>query len=254
VSEDGFTVRAWRWPLVVLAVAVLAAVSAWRACRSIEEGPRQARQTVGDVGRALGDAAERFKTGRITTTFTAAIPRLSPGGPLLEVASFEATETLSRTDERAVFFDLIPLGKNVTEIRVPVTYRYHVVLAEPWQLDVRESACLVRAPRLRPSLPPAIHTDRMERRSERGWLRGGTEEQMENLERSLTPMLSARAADAGHVALVREPCRRRVAEFVRAWLLREDQWRDGRFTSVTVVFDDEPSLDPAAQAPTLGRD
>jgi hypothetical protein len=246
--------RSWRWPLVALASVLIAAAVVWRACRTVEESSRETRAAVEGVGKALGDVAERFQTGRITTTFTAAIPRLNPGGPLLEVASFEATETITRTDERAVFFDLVPLGKNVTEIRVPITYRYHLVLADPWQLDVRGAACLVRAPRIRASLPPAIHTDRMEKRSERGWLRGGTAEQMESLERSLTPTLSQRAADPAHLGLVREPCRKRVAEFVRAWLLREEQWRDGGFTSVTVVFEDEAGADPGAQPPTLARE
>jgi HAMP domain-containing protein len=246
--------RSWRWPLVVLAVALIAGAIAWRACRTVEQGGREPRATLESAGRALGDAAERFKTGRITTTFTAAIPKLNPGGPLLEVASFEATETLTRTDERSVFFDLLPLGKNVTEIRVPVTYRYHLVLADPWTLDVRGATCLVRAPRIRPSLPPAIHTDRMEKRSERGWLRGGTQEQMDSLERSLTPTLSARAGEPTQLALVREPCRKRVAEFVRAWLLHEGQWREGGFAAVTVVFEDEARLDPAREPPTLAAD
>jgi hypothetical protein len=77
---------------------------------------------------------------------------------------------------------------------------------------------------------------------------------MEALERSITPTLTARAGEAEHIALVREPCRRRVAEFVRAWLLREDQWRDDRFAAVTVTFADEPARDPASLPPTLAKD
>ncbi len=142
----------------------------------------------------------------------------------------------------------------MTEIRVPVTYRYHVRLSDPWHLDVREGNCLVRAPRLLPSLPPAISTDRLERRSERGWLRFNVQEQMAELERSITPTLSARSGDAAHLTLVREPCRKRVAEFIRTWLLREDQWRSDRFTAVTVVFADEGVADPALRPPTLTRE
>jgi len=225
--------------LVVVAVLGMASVVAWRACRSLERAEQAPQRAVREVGRAAAEIAERFRAGRITTTFTAALPRLSGGGALLELASFEATETLRRTDARSVLFDLVPLGTNVTEIRVPVTYRYHVVLAEPWQLAVRGSVCHVRAPRLKPSLPPAIHTDRMEKRSERGWARWDVARQMEELERSLTPVLAARAAGPGQLALVREPCRRRLAEVVRAWLLGERQWGDRRFTAVTVVFADE---------------
>jgi hypothetical protein len=238
----------WRWPLVAALLLVLGYLGAERACRAVVHAPGSAIQEAAEAAKGI---AERFKTGRITTTFTAALPRLEPGGSRLEVAAFESIETFTRTDTRAVFFDLLPLGTNVTEIRVPVTYRYHVRLADPWRLDVREQVCLVQAPALRPSLPPAIHTDRMEKRSERGWLRLDVEQQMEELERSLTPTLSARAAAAQTLALVREPARRRVAEFVRDWLLREDHWRDDRFTAITVVFADE--LPGAPAMPTLRR-
>ena len=64
---------------------------------------------------------------------------------------------------------------------------------------------------------------------------------MAELERSITPMLNARAADPDHLELVRARCRRRVAEFVRTWLLREDHWRRDRFRAVAVRFEDEPT-------------
>jgi hypothetical protein len=239
-------IHSLRWPAVALLTALLAALVIWRACGAIEEGRKLAHE--------VGDVAERFKHGRITTTFIAAIPRLQPGGPLLELAAYEATETFSRSDERFVFFDLIPLGKTVTEIRVPVTYRYHLRLDDPWRLDVRGSLCLVRAPRIRPTQPPAIHTDRMEKRSARGWLRFNATEQMEQLERDLTAILIRNASDRSRVDFVRETCRRRVASFVRGWLLREDQWRSDRLTAVTVVFEDETGLDPLTRPPTLIRE
>jgi hypothetical protein len=250
--DDRFTriVRLVAWPLAVMLAAVLLSLALWRACRVVEEGRNASRE----LARGAGELAERFKSGRITTTFIAAIPRLQPGGPLLELAAFEATETFARTDERTVLFDLVRLGKTVTEIRVPVTYRYHLRLSDPWHLEVRDSVCLVRAPRIRPTLPPAIHTDRMEKRSERGWLRFNVEQQMDELERSMTPTLKTRAASRETLEFVRETCRWRVAEFVRGWLLREDQWRADRFTAVTVVFDDEAGVDPGAQSPTLIRE
>src|SRR5262245_32434074 len=154
-----------RWPLVVLGLGILGFLAVERACRTAREAPEAALR---GVTQAVGDIAERFRNGRITTTFVAALPRLEPGGTRLELASFEATETLTRSDARSVFFDLVPLGTNVTEIRVPATYRYHLRLDDPWRLEVRGQVCLVRAPRIRPTLPPAIHTERMEKRSERG--------------------------------------------------------------------------------------
>ena len=79
--------------------------------------------------------------------------------------------------------------------------------------------------------------------SESGWLRFDAAEQMEALERQLTPTFTLRAGNRDHLDLVRETCRRRVAEFVRNWLLVEEHWRRDRFSSVTVVFVDE---DPQA--------
>lgn len=237
-----------RWPVVVLALGALAFLAYERTCRSVEQAPATA---VREAGQAVGAIAERFRSGRITTTFTAALPRLHDEGNLLELAAFEATETFTRSDSRAVFFDLIPLGTTVSEIRVPVTYRYHVRLDDPWQLDVRGQACTVRAPRLRPTLPPALHTDRLEKRVQSGWLRFDAREQLDALERSLTPTVSGRAADPVTIALVRERCRRQVAEFVRAWLLREEHWGDDRFTAISVTFADERADTASPRPPTL---
>lgn len=185
--------------------------------------------------------AEKFRQQRITETFTAALPTLArtPGGNL-ELATALATETLTRTDERTIAWDLLYLGKTVSEISVPVTYRYHLALRDPWKIEVVGHTCLVRAPAIRPSLPPAIHTDQMQKRSEAGWARFDAREQMAELERSLTPRLARHAGDPRRLALVREECRKTVAEFVREWLLREDHWRSDRFSAIQVVFADEP--------------
>lgn len=240
---------ALRWPAALIVALVVVVVAVERACnRTYEQG----RATVARVGEAAASIAERFRTGTITTTFVAAIPRLVQDGSLkLEVAAVEATETLTRSDERRVLFDLVSLGTTVTEIRVPVTYRYHLRLDEPWQLEVRGNDCLVRAPAIHPTLPPAIHTEGMEKRSESGWLRFDAAEQMAALERRLTPTFSLRAGNRDHLELVRETCRRKVAEFVRNWLLAEDHWRRDRFSSVTVVFPDEEAGLVEAAPPTL---
>lgn len=240
-----------RWPLVAVIAAWLAYLTVNQTCRALREAPASMMKGAAD---AAGSITERFRTGRITSTFTAALPQLQPGGAVLELAAYEAVETFRRSDDRALFFDLLPLGTNVTEIRVPVTYRYHVRFDEPWHLDVRERVCLVRAPRLRPTLPPALHTDRMEKQGERGWLRFDLEQQMDELEKSITPTLVSRAGGAQTISVVRETCRRRVAEFVRDWLLREEQWRDDRFTAITVTFEDEPKDPAKAPAPTLRRE
>ena len=166
------------------------------------------------------------------------------------MAAFESTETFSRRDERRVLFDALSLGTNVTEIRVPVTYRYYVPLDGGWQIETKGQHCLVRAPALAPTLPLAIHTDRLEKQSTRGWLRWDVEQQMEELHRSVTPTVSQRAQAEESLALVGEPARRHVAEFVRQWLMWEDHWGSDRFLTITVRFPDEPAA-TEADSPTL---
>ncbi|MEE8522930.1 MAG: hypothetical protein V3T72_03280, partial [Thermoanaerobaculia bacterium] len=144
-----------------------------------------------------------------------------------------------------------PLGTTVTEVRVPVTYRYHLRLSDPWRLEVSEHTCIVYAPEIRPTLPPAIHTEGMQRHLDESWLRFDGAEQMEALEKSITPRLRQMAGDPRHVALVREQSRKTVAEFVRNWLLQEQHWRDDRFRVIKVIFPDEELEDPELVGPTV---
>jgi hypothetical protein len=102
------------------------------------------------------------------------------------------------------------------------------------------NTCIVYAPRIRPSLPPAIHTDKMEKQSESGWARFDKHEQLAALERGMTPALNDLASDSRHVNLAREECRKTVVEFVKKFLLREDQWHSDRISNIKVVFEDEP--------------
>jgi hypothetical protein len=104
---------------------------------------------------------------------------------------------------------------------------------------VDDHTCVVIAPSIRPSLPPAIHTDEMKKRTENGWARFNKEENLEELERSITPVLKDFARDPKHTDLVREQCRLTVAQFVKNWLLKEDQWAHNRFRAVQVFFPDE---------------
>ena len=236
---------AWRWPMVVVVLAVLAFLGVRQVVQVLERAQQAAVEGITGFG-------EGFRTATITTTFTAALPRFAPDDSLkLELAAVEAVETFTRTDDRRIFYDLLPLGTTVSEIRVPVTYRYHLRLDDPWRLEVTDHTCVVHAPPIRPTLPPAIDTARLEKRSSSGWLRFDESDRMDELERELTALLSRRAGDPDTVDLVRETCRRRVAEFVRTWLLAEDQWEADRFRAITVVFaDDEPS-DPLTRPATL---
>ena len=251
-SEWKDVLVSYRWPLAVIFLGLLAMAVYLLTLR-------QASRAAEEVGDLVAGAAERaetlartFLSADITETFLASIPEIaSLGGGQLEVAKVEITETFTRSDERRIFWDAVSLGTTVSEIQVPVTYRYHLRLDDPWRLEVSGQTCLVFAPRLRPSQPPAIHTDRMTKGAQQNWLRFDAAEQLEELERSITPRLVARAAGDKHVDLVRESSRRTVANFVRSWLLREDQWRSDRFHAVKVIFADEDVTAPAALEVTI---
>lgn len=233
------TVRLLRWPVCAALVAGLAWYTAHRLIRTGADVAQGSHRAAVQAIRELG---EGFRSGTITETFIAAVPELLPEGMRLEVAALEATETIVRRNERRALFDLVPLGEAVTEIRVPVTYRYHLSFEHTWLLDVRDGVCHVRAPAIQPTLPPAIDTAGMEKRIDGSWLRFDEQQMMEELERSLTARLSARAGSPGRIEIVREICRKRVAEFVREWLLAEQQWGDDRIVAVEVVFADEQAI------------
>lgn len=195
----------------------------------------------------VADIAERFRSQHITTTFQSALPELTstPGG-LLELASIRRQpETITRSNEKRILWDWVSLGKSVAEIRVPVTYRYHIVLRDPWSIEVSGQTCIVRAPPLRPTLPPAIHSDELEQRIDQSWLRFDAEEQMSQLLKSITPTLESQASDPRRLKIAREEARRNMAKFVRDWLLKEDHWRQDRFRAVIVAFADEQAEDGA---------
>jgi len=246
------TIGVLAWPLTVIVVALLAYLAYLKSCETVSQTGQIARETVKGVEDAAAGIAESMLTGSITTTFIQTLPKLvAEGGLKLELAAYESEEIFERSNDKRLLWDLIPLGTTVTEIRVPVTYRYHLRLDDPWLLQVQGHTCVVQAPIVRPTLPPALHLDRMERRSEQGWLRFNAEQQMRELETSIIPSLNARASNQDHLNLVREQCRVKVAEFVRTWLLHEDHWREDRFSAVIVIFADELLAAATARGPTI---
>ncbi len=229
----------WATALVAATVVLLAALALVAYLKTV----RGIKDT---VDRAVGTAPEiarNFLTGNITHTFRESIPIItSTQGDILELAVFRCDETFKRTDEKWAGWGWVYLGTTVAEIRVPVSFRYHLQLSDPWRLAARDQVCLVLAPQIRPSLPPAIHTTDMERRAESGWARFDKNDQLDSLERSMTPTLEQRAGDTAHLQLVREAGRQSVAAFVKKWLMREGQWKSDRFNSIVVVFPDEAAV------------
>jgi hypothetical protein len=200
----------------------------------------------------LSELPTRLVQQEISTTFRHSITKIaSTKGDILEVASMQTDETVTKFDMKSAFNQALYLGTTISEIRTPVVYRYHIRLSDPWQLSLEEGVCTVSSPTLRPTLPPAIRTEGMEKKSEAGWLRFNAAENLAALENELTPALEKRAGNQAHLNLVREAARKSVAEFVKAWLLKEGKPHQEDVRSITVIFPDEPQTGPMPLPPTL---
>jgi hypothetical protein len=173
-------------------------------------------------------------------------------GGLLEVATVKATERFTRADTKE--FWGIPLGTTVSQIQVPVIYRYHIQMAREWPLTVRDKTCIVQAGALEPSLPVAFDSALMEKYSRSGWARFDKDQNLATLERSLTPELQLRARSNQYRQLATEAARETVAEFVTTWLLKEQAWARDAQHKVVVVFPGEAMPPrPAATRPAEAR-
>ena len=223
---------AYRWPITIIAVLLIVACALFLGLKQI--------------------SPSSMTTVNVTSKFLSSIPEVSrSSGGLLEVATATVPELFIQSDERYTAWGWISLGENVSEIRAPVTYRYHIKLAGEWDLRISGQICRVVAPPLEASLPPSLHTHQMEKRTDRGWGRFDGENQLDELERAITPTVSRMASDSLHMALVRDEARKTVREFVKTWLLQDRGWKDDEFHFVDVRFSDEPDQISPNFAPEL---
>lgn len=160
----------------------------------------------------------------------------SPGG-LLEIATVTVYERFRRTDTKE--FWGIPLGTTVSIIQVPVTYRYHIELAKEWPIRINGTTATVRTADVKPSLPVAIDTAKMEKYTQSGWARFNKDENLAVLERSITPELEKRASLPAIRRLAIDAGRQTVREFVTTWLLKEQGWKRDPQHQVQVLFPGE---------------
>lgn len=220
--------------LTLIAVILIAGILLWK-------GVDATFGSVRSLFGFLGALPAKFQSQNITHTFREELISVTPTkGDILEVATLEMTETLTSYDMKSAFGDLLYLGTTVSEIKVPTVYRYHIKISDEWKLSVSGNVCTVLAPEIRPSLPPAIRTEGMEKKSEAGWLRFNADKNLEKLEKGLTPTLEMRAGMPRRIDQVREGSRKAVAEFVRQWLIKEQQWSKEAISAIVVRFPDEP--------------
>lgn len=159
-------------------------------------------------------------------------------GGRLEVTTLWSREEFTSTTDHKILG--IPIGKTISRIRVPAVFRYHIELAPEWKVELRGSTFLVVAPAVKPSLPVAFDTARIEKESSGLWspFTGGAE--LEQLQRSITKTLADTAIRSSYVERQREEARKSVKEFVAKWLITQERWKDAAKYPIQVYFDDEP--------------
>jgi hypothetical protein len=182
-----------------------------------------------------------------TSTVAAGVPVvMRTTGGLLEIATVTAYERFTRSDTRQ--FWGIPLGTTISFIQAPVVYRYHIAMAKEWPISIHGKTAVVRAGEVKPSLPVAFDTTRMEKYTQSGWARFNKDENLASLEQSITPELQVRSNAAQYRQMATDAGRLTVAEFVTTWLLKEQQWKRDADHKVVVVFPGENL--PAFKAPS----
>ena len=255
-QSSGNNFAEWRWPFVILSLGLMSLIAFLYSINTAKNTTvgtaKEIKETVKEVGEAAITIAENFQQAKITETFVESLPEVSNTGEgNLMVAKMKNTKTFKRTEKLTILWDKVSLGTTITEIKVPATFRYHIKLSDPWKLKVRDQQCIVIAPALKATTPVAIHTNEIEKRSDEGWARFNADEQMANLEKSLTPRLNNYARSKEHMKVIREEARKSVAEFVRQWLMKEDHWREDRFSTIHIIFADEAEAKDFPAKPTL---
>lgn len=159
-------------------------------------------------------------------------------GGLLEVSRIVATEAFEQATVHSALG--INLGKSTARIRVPATYRYHVELAPEWRFIRRDKTFIVIAPAVKPSLPVAIDTAKLEGESYGKWAILSGDAELAELQKYITAGLGQKASSQKYIELQREHARKTVTEFVEKWVLSQDKWKSGTGYTVRVFFADEP--------------
>jgi hypothetical protein len=261
-----------------VAIAVIAASA--MAVRSCQQA---SLRNVATAGQLLQDALGGLFVGELTTRFVSMAPELS-GGSALELATLRVPERLEREQVQRILGlqarAAVAIEVPVTyRYHVPWDHGWRITLTvvpagaspsqpmgtaedasesspHPAQVDAARTPaldiggaglfqlCLVEAPALEPSLPPAIDTRELRIARTKDWaLQRFPASMVDTVLAQLTPLTTQRAASAQYKALVRETARHRLAQFVRLWVLRQDEVQSQRPVQVIVRFaDDEATI------------
>jgi hypothetical protein len=161
----------------------------------------------------------------------------TPGG-LLEVSTITTEERFDSTTSHTVLG--VHIGKTIAQIRVPAVYRYHIPLAKDWNIRLAGNTLVAIAPPVRPSLPVAIDTGRLESFSSGVWSPMTGSDAIAALQRSITARLGEKAKSEQLILLQRDAARQSVEEFLSKRLAESARWNGLKPPTIFVFFEDEP--------------
>ena len=142
----------------------------------------------------------------------------SNAGDVLEVGTLNSAASLSQ--EEKIDFTLLP-AVNIpfntkVSIRVPVTYRFHILLSEKWRIQERGDSILVTAPSIHASQPPAPDMSAAQLITDGSIYPGLTAEAQKRLQELITPNLKLNAAKYANSEVVRDSSRKSVEKFLQS--------------------------------------
>lgn len=159
-------------------------------------------------------------------------------GGLLEVSVIKSPEIFTATKDHNILG--VPVGKTVSQIRVPASYHYQIELAPEWKILLRDKTFIVVAPRVKPSLPIGIETSKLEQHASGIWSLVTGSGQLQLLLKSISATLATKGESAEFVEFQRNEARKTVTEFVRKWLVTQEKWKNAAAYPIRVFFADEP--------------
>ncbi|CAH1208299.1 hypothetical protein NTGBS_770004 [Candidatus Nitrotoga sp. BS] len=178
----------------------------------------------------------RDKPSENYTAASASVPLvMHTSGGRLEVATVTVTEAFKLADPKELLG--INLGTTVSQVQVPVIYRYFIEMAKEWPITSDGQSLIVQAGEIKTQLPVAFDTRTIEKYTTSGWARFNKAANLDKLEKDLSPRLEARAP--GYKKLAIESARKSVSDFVTTWLLKHHPQPDGTAPRVQIFFPGE---------------
>jgi hypothetical protein len=142
-------------------------------------------------------------------------------GKTLIVGTVRQSHEAQDSFPKKVFFDIIPWGQTMIELRATVTFSYYIDLSdEGWDFERVGDKIEVKTPPIKPILPPTIHPG-IERTVKNSGSGSQAFESLTRLERQIADDLEGIAYALLDDPDVKEECKKGVELFLRNWMYQE---------------------------------